>query len=73
MIDFSNFNSLVEIALYFDTPAKCKKAIAQSRWADGDVVCPYSVGALAVHPFASLNQSCQSFLSFLVSSQVVIA
>ena len=41
MIDFSNFNSLVEIALYFDTPAKCKKAIAQSRWADGDVVCPY--------------------------------
>ena len=41
MIDFANFNSLVEIALYFDTPAKCKKAIAQSRWADGDVVCPY--------------------------------
>lgn len=41
MIDFSNFNSLVEIALYFDTPAKCKAAIAQSRWADGDVVCPY--------------------------------
>ena len=41
MIDFSKFNSLVEIALYFDTPAKCKAAIAQSRWADGDVVCPY--------------------------------
>lgn len=41
MIDFSKFNSLVEIALYFDTPAKCKAAIAQSRWTDGDVVCPY--------------------------------
>ncbi len=41
MIDFTKFNSLVDIALYFDTPAKCKKAIAESRWADGDVVCPY--------------------------------
>ena len=40
MIDFAHFDSLVDIALYFDTPAKCKKAIAQSRWADGDVVCP---------------------------------
>lgn len=41
MIDFKKFNSLVDIALYFDTPVKCKKAIAESRWADGDVVCPY--------------------------------
>lgn len=41
MINFAKFNSLVEIALYFDTPKKCKEAIAQSRWADGDVVCPY--------------------------------
>lgn len=41
MIDFAHFNSLIDIALYFDTPIKCKKAIAQSRWADGDVVCPY--------------------------------
>lgn len=41
MIYFSRFNSLVEIALYFDTPKKCKEAIALSRCADGDVVCPY--------------------------------
>lgn len=40
-IDFSKFNSLVDIALTFNTPAKCKKAIAESRWSDGDVVCPY--------------------------------
>ena len=40
-MDFSRFNSLIDIALYFDTPAKCKAAIAQSRWEDGDVVCPY--------------------------------
>ena len=41
MINFAKFNSLVGIALYFDTPKKCREAIAQSRWADGDVVCPY--------------------------------
>lgn len=28
MINFAKFNSLVEIALYFDTPKKCKEAIA---------------------------------------------
>ena len=41
MINFDKFNSLVDIALYFDTPSKCKAAIVQSRWPDGDVVCPY--------------------------------
>ena len=41
MINFAKFNSLVDIALYFDTPAKCKAAIAEARWADGDVECPY--------------------------------
>lgn len=44
MISFAKFNSLVDIALYFDTPKKCMEAIAQSRWADGDVVCPYCGG-----------------------------
>lgn len=41
MIDFSRFNSLFALTTYFDTPAKCRKAIVESRWADGDVVCPY--------------------------------
>ena len=41
MINFDKFNSLVEIALYFDSPSKCKAAIVQSRWPDGDIVCPY--------------------------------
>ena len=41
MINFDRFNSLVEIALYFDSPSKCKAAIVQSRWPDGDIVCPY--------------------------------
>lgn len=41
MIDFSHFNSLVDVALHFDTQDKCRQAIAQSRWADGNIVCPY--------------------------------
>lgn len=41
MIDFSKFNSLIDIALYFDTEEKCKETIAQARWSDGDVICPY--------------------------------
>jgi hypothetical protein len=41
MVDFSNFNSLVDVALYFDTVEKCKETIAQARWKDGNVVCPY--------------------------------
>ena len=41
MIDFRRFNSLIDIVLYFDTPKKCKAAIAQARWENGDVVCPY--------------------------------
>ena len=40
MIDFSKFNSLVDIAINFNTNEKCKAAIAESRWGD-DVVCPY--------------------------------
>ena len=41
MIDFSKFNSLFSVMEHFTTDSVCKKAIAQSRWADGDVVCPY--------------------------------
>ena len=40
-IDFSKFNSLFSVMEYFSTDAVCKQAITQSRWADGDVVCPY--------------------------------
>ena len=40
-IDFSKFNSLFSVMEYFTTDAICKETIAQSRWSDGDVVCPY--------------------------------
>jgi len=44
MIDFSNFNSIIALTSCFNTEKKCRKAIIESRWADGDVVCPYCGG-----------------------------
>lgn len=40
MINFSKFNSLYSVAMYFKTESKCQQAIVESRWGD-DVVCPY--------------------------------
>ena len=44
MIDFSNFDSLIQVAQYFNTNDKCKQAIADARWPDGVAVCPYCGG-----------------------------
>jgi transposase-like protein len=40
-INFAQFNSLIALVDYFNTEAKCKAAIAQERWGDGEAVCPY--------------------------------
>lgn len=40
MINFSKFNSLYSVAMYFNTESMCQQAIVESRWGD-DVVCPY--------------------------------
>lgn len=40
-IDFSGFRSLVSVMNYFRDDQVCKDALAQARWSDGDVVCPY--------------------------------
>ena len=40
-INFTKFNSLIQIADYFSSEEVCKAAIAQQRWGDGDAVCPY--------------------------------
>lgn len=40
-IDFSKFDSLFSVMEYFNNDIICKQAVAQSRWSDGDVVCPY--------------------------------
>lgn len=42
-INFSKFDSPLEIADYFRTNEICKQAIAQERWGD-TVVCPYCGG-----------------------------
>ena len=44
MINFKKFNSVISLMSYFNTNDKCKQAIIQSRWSDGDVVCPYCGG-----------------------------
>lgn len=44
MIDFSQFDSLIAMTMYFNNEATCKQAIIETRWGVGehqDVVCPY--------------------------------
>ena len=44
MIDFSQFNSLIAMTMYFNNEETCKNAIVETRWGKGeqqDVVCPY--------------------------------
>ena len=50
MIDFKKFNSVISLTSYFNSDEKCKQAIIESRWADGDVVCPYCGGHHCVVP-----------------------
>ena len=44
MIDFRKFNHIISLTTYFNSEKKCKQAIIESRWTDGDVVCPYCGG-----------------------------
>jgi len=41
MIDFSRFNSIFELTDYLSTEERCKRAIRDSRWEKGDIVCHY--------------------------------
>ena len=44
LVDFSNFNNLLEMTSYFCNEETCKEAIIETRWGAGDmqdVVCPY--------------------------------
>ena len=41
MIDFSQFDNLISLTTYFNSNDVCKNAIIESRWSDGDVICPY--------------------------------
>lgn len=44
MIDFSKFDNIISLTAYFNSNDVCKKAIIESRWSDGDVICPYCGG-----------------------------
>lgn len=41
MINFRKFNNIISLTTYFNSEEKCKQVIIESRWSDGDVVCPY--------------------------------
>ena len=41
MIDFSKFDNIISLTSYFSSKRRCEQAVIESRWADGDVVCPY--------------------------------
>ena len=41
MINFAKFNNIISLTSYFNTKEKCQQAIIESRWSNGDVVCPY--------------------------------
>ena len=44
MIDFSQFDSLIAMTMYFNNEAICRQTIIESRWGVGDeqdIVCPY--------------------------------
>ena len=68
-INFAKFESLIQIADYFDSEAKCKAAIAQERWGD-TVVCPYC-GSTHCHQCADgryICKGCQNKFSVLVGT-----
>ena len=44
MIDFSKFDSLIAMTMYFNNEDTCRQAIVETRWGVGesqDIVCPY--------------------------------
>ena len=44
MIDFTQFDSLIAMTMYFNNEATCRQAIIETRWGVGDeqdVICPY--------------------------------
>lgn len=47
MIDFTQFDSLFALTMYFNNEDVCRNAIAETRWGVGeeqDIVCPYCGG-----------------------------
>ena len=69
-INFAKFDSLIQIADFFHSEEICKKAIAQERWGNGEVVCPYCGGT---HCYMTAEgryicKDCHSHFSVLVGT-----
>lgn len=69
-INFTHFKSEISLMDYFDTEDKCKAAIAQERWGEGEAVCPYC-GSTHTHICKDgrfICKGCQRKLSVLVGT-----
>jgi len=69
-INFTKFNSHIQIADYFNTEEKCRAAIAQERWGNDNAVCPYC-GGTHTHLCADgryICKDCQRKFSVLVGT-----
>ena len=49
MLNFNNFNSLVQVIKHFSSEANCYSFLKHQRWADGVVRCPYCGGTHIAH------------------------
>ena len=69
-INFTKFNSLFQLVTFFDTEEKCMAAIAQERWGESGVVCPYC-GSTHCHLCSDgryICKGCQNKFSVLVGT-----
>ena len=69
-INFTQFDSLIQLADFFSSEEICKKAIAQERWGDGAAVCPYC-GSTHTHICKDgryICKDCQNKFSVLVGT-----
>lgn len=69
-INFTHFKSEISLMDYFDTEDKCKAAIAQERWGEGEAVCPYC-GSTHTHICKDgrfICKGCQRKFSVLVGT-----
>lgn len=62
MIDFSQFDSLIAMTMYFNNEDTCRQAIVETRWGIGenqDIVCPYFIADSITVPHARTESSSQ--------------
>lgn len=72
MLNFGNFNSLVQVIKHFSSESNCYKFLKRQRWANGIVVCPYCGSIHIAHRKHSKQEyrcsSCNKSFSVLVGT-----